>query len=90
MPDWALAAAIRSAISANVAIRRAAGLVMQIVELDIGGIARLQHLHLHEGGDRLHMLRRQPVENRNISCRQVQNESDASGPRFSVRPAMAR
>jgi hypothetical protein len=46
----------------RVVVGPAAGAVVQVVEFDVGRIARLQHLHLHEGGDRLDMVGRQPVE----------------------------
>ena len=46
----------------KVSIGLTARLVMDVVELHIGGIACLQHLHLHEGGNRFHILRRQLVE----------------------------
>jgi hypothetical protein len=40
----------------------AAGAVMQIVKFDIGGIARLKHLHLHQCGDAFDILGRQVVQ----------------------------
>ena len=35
---------------------------MEVVEFDVGRVAGLQHLHLDEGGDRLDVVWRQPVE----------------------------
>jgi len=46
----------------RIGIRRAARLVMQVMKFDIGRVARFEHLHLHETGDCLDMLGRQPVE----------------------------
>ena len=46
----------------EIVVRLPPRLMMKVVEFDIGGVTGLQHLHLHEGGDRFDMLRRQFVE----------------------------
>ncbi len=43
-------------------IGRATGLVVQIVEFDIGGESGFEHFHLHEGGDRLDLVGIDAVE----------------------------
>ena len=62
MPVAAAAAAIRADISAGVGVRRAAGRMVQVVELGDRGIPRLEHLHLHEGGDGLDVVRGELLE----------------------------
>ena len=47
---------------ALVVVGAAARGMMQIVKLHIGGIARLQHFHLHQGGNCLNMIRGQLVK----------------------------
>ncbi len=41
----------------RIVIRRTAGLVVEVVEFGHRRVSRLQHLHLHEGGDGLHVIR---------------------------------
>ena len=46
----------------DIVVMAAAGAVMQIVKLDIGGVTGLEHLHLHEAGDGLNVVGRQVVQ----------------------------
>ena len=46
----------------QIVIRRAVRLMVEIVELHIGGITCFQHFHLHQRRDRLDMVGRQAVE----------------------------
>ena len=46
----------------HVVVGPAVGLVMEIVELGHRGEARLEHLHVGEGRDRLEVVRRQPLD----------------------------
>ena len=46
----------------EIVVGSAIGLMVQIVKLHIGGVACFQHFHLHQRGNRLDMIGRQPVE----------------------------
>ena len=74
----------------DIVVRPAVGLVMQVVELGHPGEARLEHLHVGIGGDRLEVVRRQPLDEAIHRSRQVQKESASLAAPRSVRPAMAR
>ena len=45
----------------QIIIGRAVALMMEIVEFHAGGVACLQHFHLHQCGDGLHMIGRQLI-----------------------------
>ena len=74
---------------ADIGVGPAVDIVVQIVEFADGGEARLEHLHIGEGGDRLDVVRREPRRKRYITSRQVQKLS-ACGPRRSASAAIAR
>ena len=69
-----------AASSAGVGIGRAAGLVVQIVELGDAAVAGLQHLDIGQRGDRLDVFGGQQSRKRYISCRQVQKLSSPGPP----------
>ena len=86
----AAAAAMRSRHLGDVVVGRAAGPVVEVVELDDGGVARLQHLHLHEAAIASTSSGVRWSRKRYMICRQVQKVSRGCGPRASDSPAMAR
>ena len=63
-PDAGLTGRCRDAMRhlCQIIIWRAIGLMVEIVKLHIGGVARLEHFHLYQCGNRLDMIGRQPVE----------------------------
>ena len=62
MPVSLAAAMMRLGKLRQVVVRRAARLVVQVMEFADGRITGLQHFHLHEGGNRLDIFGRQRIQ----------------------------
>ena len=74
----------------QVGIRLSADIVVQVVKFGDRGISRFQHLHENQCGDCFDMVGVKLVQKAIHQLRHVQKLSRGSGPRASVRPAIAR